>query len=78
VIAGALVHDGCGFLRTLAWRTSMTPKSPNPETEAMERAGGSKRPAREEDPNSKPPPAPRGEQGKKANGAQGARPRDGL
>jgi hypothetical protein len=56
----------------------MTPKSPNPETEAMERAGGSKRPAREEDPNSKPPPAPRGEQGKKANGAQGARPRDGL
>jgi hypothetical protein len=56
----------------------MSPKSPNPETEAMERAGSSKRPTHEEDRNPKPPPSPRNEKGKKANGTQSARPRDGL
>jgi hypothetical protein len=56
----------------------MSPKSPNPETEAMERAGSAKRPAHEADPNPKPPPSTPKEQRKKANGTPGARPRDGL
>jgi hypothetical protein len=57
---------------------SMSPKSPNPETEAMERAGNAQRPAHDEDRNPKPPPAPRNDTAKKPNGSQGARPRDGL
>ena len=55
----------------------MSPKSPNPETEAMERAARSKQPPREQDHD--PKPAPRPDTGNKLPaGAQGARPRDGL
>ena len=54
----------------LAW-----PRSPNPETEAMERAARSKQPP--QDPNPKPPTRP--DTGNKMPaGTQGARPRDGL
>jgi hypothetical protein len=68
-------HD----LRTLSREVlDMSPKSPNPETEAMERAGKSKQPPPEEDRNPKPPPPKRVAEGKKGNGGQGARPRDGL
>lgn len=56
----------------------MSPKSPNPETEALERAGKSKQPPPEENRNPKPPPSRREAKGKKGNGGQGARPRDGL
>ena len=56
----------------------MSPKSPNPETEAMERAGNAQRPPHDEDHNPKPPPAPRTDSAKKPKGTQGARPRDGL
>ena len=56
----------------------MSPKSPNPETEAMERAGTARRPAHDQDRNPKHPPAPRHDTAKKPNGTQGARPRDGL
>lgn len=55
----------------------MTPRSPNPETEALERAARSQRPAREQDHDPKRPPRP--DTGNKTPaGAQGARPRDGL
>jgi len=56
----------------------MSPKSPNPETEAIERAENSKQPPHVEDRNPKPPPTKRVPEGKKANGGQGTRPRDGL
>jgi hypothetical protein len=57
----------------------MSPKSPNPETEAIERAGKMKQPPHAEDRNPKPPPPRRGEDGRKGNvGGQGVRPRDGL
>lgn len=56
----------------------MSPKSPNPETEAMQRAGSSKQPPHEEDRNPKPAPTRRGDDGRKGNGGKGARPRDGL
>lgn len=56
----------------------MSPKSPNPETEAMERAGQAQRPAHDEDRNPRPSPAPPNDTARKPNGAQGARPRDGL
>jgi hypothetical protein len=55
----------------------VTPKSPNPETEAMERAARSKQPAHEQGHDPKPLPPP--DTGNKTPaGAQGARPRDGL
>jgi hypothetical protein len=55
----------------------MSPRSPNPETEAMERAARSEQPPQEQDPNPKPPVRP--DAGNKIPaGAQGARPRDGL
>lgn len=55
----------------------MSPKSPNPETEAMERGARSKQPPPEQDRQLRPPPPP-AHGGKPAGGAQGARPRDGL
>ena len=56
----------------------MNPKSPNPETEAMGRAGNAQRPAHDEDRKAKLPPAPRPDTAKKPDGSQGAKPRDGL
>ena len=55
----------------------MSPRSPNPETEAMERAARSKQPPHEQDPIPKPTPRP-ATGNKSAAGVQGARPRDGL
>lgn len=55
----------------------MSPRSPNPETEAMERAARSKQPPQEQDRD--PKPLTRPDTGNKMPaGAQGARPRDGL
>ena len=55
----------------------MSPRSPNPETEAMERAAHSKQPPHEQAHEPKPPPRPVTVNNAPA-GAQGARPRDGL
>jgi hypothetical protein len=55
----------------------VSPRSPNPETEAIERAARSKQPSHEQDRTPKPVPRP-ATGNKPAAGAQGARPRDGL
>lgn len=54
----------------------MSPRSPNPETAAIERAARSQQLPHDPDRNPKPPPPP--DAGKPNGGAQGARPRDGL
>ncbi|HUP32361.1 MAG TPA: hypothetical protein VM184_04955 [Gaiellaceae bacterium] len=55
------------------------PKSPNPETEAMERAKDSKQPPREENQGPKPPPGMGSEEKKRGKGTGPAPlPRDGL
>ena len=57
----------------------MSPKSPNPETEAMERAKDSKQPPREEKQGPKPPPGMGSEEKKVGKGTgQAPLPRDGL
>jgi hypothetical protein len=55
----------------------MSPRSPNPETAAIERVARSKRPPHDQDRNPKPPLRP-ASGGKPNGGTQGARPRDGL
>lgn len=55
----------------------MSPRSPNPETAAIERAERSQRLPHDQDRSPKPPPRPDAG-GKPNGGTQGARPRDGL